>query len=92
VQRQQNNNPNVRQYTEAEKGKKKVNDNNSSTTMCTQQNKNQTVLDEVRKDVVNALASARPNSEEYFLTQQNDPTFKKFIIELASSNSDKYLI
>jgi hypothetical protein len=39
--------------------------------------------------VVAALASAQSNSEDILLTQQNDPSFRKFISELASSNSDK---
>jgi hypothetical protein len=49
----------------------------------------QTVLNELQSDVVTALASAQPNSEDILLTQQNDPSFRKFISELASSNSDK---
>jgi hypothetical protein len=40
VQRQLNNTPNARQYTEAEKGKNKVSDDSSSTPSCTLQAKN----------------------------------------------------
>jgi hypothetical protein len=90
VQRQLNNIPHARQYTEAEKGKKKLNYDNSSNPSCTLQTKNQAILNEVHKYVVTALASAQPNSEEDFFSQQNDPSFKKFISELASSNSDKF--
>jgi hypothetical protein len=39
--------------------------------------------------VVNALASAQSHSDDVLLAQQRDPSFKKFINELASSTSDK---
>jgi hypothetical protein len=49
---------------------------------------------EIQKDVVAALAPSQINMEhmncdEELLAQRNDPSFKKFISGLASSNSDK---
>jgi hypothetical protein len=39
--------------------------------------------------VVTALANEQPLTDDFFLAQQKDPSFKKFVGELASSNSDK---
>ncbi|KAK1629424.1 hypothetical protein QYE76_003739 [Lolium multiflorum] len=89
TQRQPYNAPQGRQFSEVEKGKRKVSDDSSPRQTCGVQTNTQTVLNELQSDVVTALASAQPNSEDILLAQQNDPSFRKFISELASSNSNK---
>jgi hypothetical protein len=42
--------------------------------------------------VVTALANEQPLTDDFFLAQQKDPSFRKFVGELASSNSDNLFI
>jgi hypothetical protein len=58
TQRQIHNAPQGRQFSEAEKGKRKASEDNFPELTCDEQTNSQTILHELQIDVVNALASA----------------------------------